>query len=351
MTSMTLNFRIFPSLLSPILALVRARLAWPMSASRISTFVMNYLRTSKLTVLRIPLKVCLPIHSVVDPPPPSSAAGHSQSYFWQRSCRSSQVWYGQDCRLCHCNPPGLLQHRIRMRPSLPVAHTPRSTPLSLLTLTNSPLRSTRSTAVSPRTWTFAAKLFMVVFYSFWRVDNFLPISIIPSRVVKSSSDAESRRGSPFHSSLLILYLQSPSIGNNYRTDVATAQSNPTVLIGTPGRINKLLQDRKLDLTHLKHIVLDECDKLLEELCMLFSCVAHFLAMRNQVQRIFLKTNKNKQIMMFTATLNDSTSLICKKFMKDVSIYSLWVMCLALWIESVWRETYLQELASILFECW
>lgn len=94
-------------------------------------------------------------------------------------------------------------------------------------------------------------------------------------------------------------------GNNYRTDVATAQSNPTVLIGTPGRINKLLQDRKLDLTHLKHIVLDECDKLLEE-----------LSMRNQVQRIFLKTNKNKQIMMFTATLNDSTSLICKKFMKD-----------------------------------
>lgn len=40
-------------------------------------------------------------------------------------------------------------------------------------------------------------------------------------------------------------------------------------------------------------------------------------MRGDVQEIFRKTPHDKQVMMFTATLNDEIRPICKKFMHNV----------------------------------
>lgn len=35
------------------------------------------------------------------------------------------------------------------------------------------------------------------------------------------------------------------------------------MVGTPGRILALVRNKKLNLKHLKHFILDECDKMLE----------------------------------------------------------------------------------------
>ena len=40
---------------------------------------------------------------------------------------------------------------------------------------------------------------------------------------------------------------------------------PHVVVGTPGRILALVKSKKLPLKNLKHFVLDECDKMLEQL--------------------------------------------------------------------------------------
>jgi ATP-dependent RNA helicase UAP56/SUB2 len=40
-------------------------------------------------------------------------------------------------------------------------------------------------------------------------------------------------------------------------------------------------------------------------------------MRSDIQEIFKLTPHNKQVMMFSATLNKGTRNICKKFMQDV----------------------------------
>ena len=40
-------------------------------------------------------------------------------------------------------------------------------------------------------------------------------------------------------------------------------------------------------------------------------------MRSDIQEIFKRTPQNKQVMMFSATLNKGTRNICKKFMQDV----------------------------------
>jgi len=81
------------------------------------------------------------------------------------------------------------------------------------------------------------------------------------------------------------------------------QYTPHIVVGTPGRVLALVKSKKLNLRHLKHFVLDECDKMLEQ-----------LDMRKDVQEIFKATPYEKQVMMFSATLSKEIRPICKKFM-------------------------------------
>jgi len=50
-----------------------------------------------------------------------------------------------------------------------------------------------------------------------------------------------------------------------KQDIKLLKENPpTIIVGTPGRILELIQKKILDVKKLKHFILDECDKLLEE---------------------------------------------------------------------------------------
>jgi ATP-dependent RNA helicase UAP56/SUB2 len=80
---------------------------------------------------------------------------------------------------------------------------------------------------------------------------------------------------------------------------------PAIVVGTPGRILDLVQGKHLKLDKLKFFILDECDKMLEE-----------AGMRRDVQKIFVQTPHQKQVMMFSATMNKEIRPICKKFMQD-----------------------------------
>ena len=40
---------------------------------------------------------------------------------------------------------------------------------------------------------------------------------------------------------------------------------PHIVVATPGRLNALVRDKVLDAKNVKHFVLDECDKMLEQL--------------------------------------------------------------------------------------
>jgi ATP-dependent RNA helicase UAP56/SUB2 len=77
---------------------------------------------------------------------------------------------------------------------------------------------------------------------------------------------------------------------------------PHVLIGTPGRVLHLINEKVLKLDNLKRFILDECDDILE----------NGLNMRRQVQEIFKKTPHEKQVMMFSATISDAARNICRK---------------------------------------
>jgi len=80
---------------------------------------------------------------------------------------------------------------------------------------------------------------------------------------------------------------------------------PHIVVGTPGRIAQLVEEGSLDLSHIKHFVIDECDKVISQ-----------VDMRSTVQRIFRHTPHQKQVMMFSATLPEDVRTVAKKFMHN-----------------------------------
>merc|ERR1712070_66732 len=80
---------------------------------------------------------------------------------------------------------------------------------------------------------------------------------------------------------------------------------PHIVVGTPGRVLQLVREKDLVTKSVKHFILDECDKMLEQ-----------LDMRKDVQEIFKATPHEKQVMMFSATLSQEMRTVCKKFMQD-----------------------------------
>ncbi|KAF0273873.1 hypothetical protein FOG51_01444 [Hanseniaspora uvarum] len=83
------------------------------------------------------------------------------------------------------------------------------------------------------------------------------------------------------------------------------KTTPHIVVATPGRAAKLVRDKKINLSKLKHFVIDECDKVLET-----------LSMRRDVQDVFRQTPREKQTMMFTATLNEEIKPICRRFLQN-----------------------------------
>ena len=55
-------------------------------------------------------------------------------------------------------------------------------------------------------------------------------------------------------------------GMNIQNDEKVLKTNsPHIVVGTPGRILALVRSKKLSLKNIKHFILDECDKMLEQL--------------------------------------------------------------------------------------
>jgi len=80
---------------------------------------------------------------------------------------------------------------------------------------------------------------------------------------------------------------------------------PHIVVGTPGRLTALVREKAIRLNNVKNFVIDECDRVLEQ-----------ISMRRDVQDIFRATPYQKQVMMFSATLPTEMRPVCKKFMKN-----------------------------------
>ena len=93
-------------------------------------------------------------------------------------------------------------------------------------------------------------------------------------------------------------------GANVKRQLEKLKKRPQVIAGTPGRIQELINQKKLKMHEVKTIVLDEGDQLLVP--------EHLTTIRNIVKT----TLKDRQVMMFSATLPQETEQAARAFMNE-----------------------------------
>ncbi len=91
-------------------------------------------------------------------------------------------------------------------------------------------------------------------------------------------------------------------GADIRRQIKTLQMNPHVVIGTPGRIIDLLDRKSLRLENVKVLVLDEADLMLD------------MGFEPQIKRILEVVPKDRQTMLFSATMPSAIHSIAAKYM-------------------------------------
>ncbi|MBI2672512.1 DEAD/DEAH box helicase [Candidatus Woesearchaeota archaeon] len=77
-----------------------------------------------------------------------------------------------------------------------------------------------------------------------------------------------------------------------------------IVIGTPGRIQDHLGRKTISFQNIKYLVLDEADRMFD------------IGFINVVERIIAHTPKEKQTLLFSATLSESVNHILKKHLKN-----------------------------------
>src|SRR6185312_13420094 len=86
--------------------------------------------------------------------------------------------------------------------------------------------------------------------------------------------------------------------------ITALRATPDVVVATPGRLLDHVRQRNVKLDAVEQLVLDEADHMLD------------LGFLPQVRDILRRLPKQRQTMMFSATMPDSIEMISKEFMND-----------------------------------
>ncbi|MFJ4159238.1 DEAD/DEAH box helicase [Microbacterium testaceum] len=92
--------------------------------------------------------------------------------------------------------------------------------------------------------------------------------------------------------------------------VGALKKGVDIVIGTPGRIEDLLNQGKLDLSQVQVAVLDEADHMCE------------LGFLEPVQRILRATKKGSQKLLFSATLDREVAALVDEFLVEPAVYEV-----------------------------
>ncbi|KKB37144.1 DEAD/DEAH box helicase [Bacillus thermotolerans] len=96
-------------------------------------------------------------------------------------------------------------------------------------------------------------------------------------------------------------------GANIKRQVEKLKKPPHVVVGTPGRIEELIQMKKLKMHEVKLIVLDEGDQLVTP--------EH----ARKVEGIIKSTLKDRQLVMFSATITKEAEELARSWMKEAQL--------------------------------
>lgn len=93
-------------------------------------------------------------------------------------------------------------------------------------------------------------------------------------------------------------------GSPYGPQLAGLRRGAQVVVGTPGRVIDHLKRGSLDLSNIKHLVLDEADEMLR------------MGFAEDVEQILAKTPEEKQVALFSATMPKSIRKLAEQYLHD-----------------------------------
>lgn len=93
-------------------------------------------------------------------------------------------------------------------------------------------------------------------------------------------------------------------GRAYEPQVEALKKGVDVVVGTPGRLLDLAGQRKLDLSHVRVLVLDEADEMLD------------LGFLPDVERIITMLPAKRQTMLFSATMPGAVISLARRYMSQ-----------------------------------
>ena len=93
-------------------------------------------------------------------------------------------------------------------------------------------------------------------------------------------------------------------GRPMEPQIAELKKGVDIVVGTPGRLLDLHRQKALDLSEVKHLVLDEADEMLD------------LGFMPDVEKIFTLTASRSQTMLFSATMPGDVVTLARKFLNQ-----------------------------------
>jgi superfamily II DNA/RNA helicase len=123
--------------------------------------------------------------------------------------------------------------------------------------------------------------------------------VVPTRELASqvARDIETASG-PRGTRVLVIYG-----GRAYEPQIEALKNGIDVVVGTPGRLLDLAQQRALDLSHVKILVLDEADEMLD------------LGFLPDVERIVSQVAAVRQTMLFSATMPAPVVTLARRYLR------------------------------------
>src|SRR5829696_8524538 len=93
-------------------------------------------------------------------------------------------------------------------------------------------------------------------------------------------------------------------GQPYGPQISNLKRGVDIVVGTPGRLNDLLERKVLNLSEVKTVVLDEADEMLN------------MGFIEEVEKILAETPPQRQTALFSATLPPRIRSLANRFMRD-----------------------------------
>jgi ATP-dependent RNA helicase DeaD len=92
-------------------------------------------------------------------------------------------------------------------------------------------------------------------------------------------------------------------GSNISEQIRGLKNNPQIVIGTPGRVNDMLKRGVLKINQIQWLILDEADEMLS------------MGFKTELETILKETPKERQTLLFSATMSKQVEAIAKNYMK------------------------------------